>query len=102
MLAGAPAGTTAATYDVAANGGDFTAIQPALNVAVAGDTIVVHEQPTPYYEKLVFPRSGDASNGYITLTAAPGEHPVLDGTGVAGEDMILIDTQSWVKIVGFE
>ena len=36
----------AGTYTVAASGGDFTAIQAALNVAVAGDTIDVREKPT--------------------------------------------------------
>ncbi len=92
----------AATYVVAASGGDFTAIQPALNVAVAGDTVLVHQKPTPYFEKLVFPASGNAGAGSITLQAAPGEHPILDGTGVSGSDMALIDSRSYVQLVGFE
>lgn len=93
----------ATVYTVAASGGDFTVVQDALDAAQAGDTVVVHEKPTPYFERLVFPRSGNAGSGFITLQAAPGEQPILDGTGVAGEQsMILIDTKSYLKVVGFE
>ncbi len=92
----------AIVYTVAASGGDFTTIQAALDAAVAGDTIQVHEKATPYFEKIAFPRSGDAGAGFITLTAYPGETPVLDGTGVAGANMVLIDSRSWVKLDGFE
>ena len=92
----------AATYTVAPTGGDFTTIQAALDVAVGGDTVQVRESPTPYGEKLVFPRDGDATAGFITLTAYPGERPVLDGMGLPAGDMILLDTRSWIRIVGFE
>jgi hypothetical protein len=92
----------AAEYVVAASGGDFTIIQAALDVAVAGDTVRVREKATPYFEKIVFPRSGDATAGPITLEAAAGEHPILDGTGVPGANMVLIDSKSHVRIVGFE
>jgi cysteine-rich repeat protein len=92
----------AALYTVAASGGDFTSVQAALDVAVAGDTIQVRQKPTPYFEKIAFPRSGDAGSGYITLEVYPGEAPILDGTGVPGADMVRIDSRSYVKIVGFE
>lgn len=96
-----PVGAT--VYTVAASGGDFTVIQDALDVAQAGDTVVVHEKAGPYFERLVFPRSGNAGSGFITLQAASGEQPILDGTGVPGEQsMILIDTKSYLKVVGFE
>ena len=89
-------------YTVAELGGDFTSIQAALDVAVAGDTITVKEKATPYFETLIFPRSGSAAAGSIVLQAAPSEHPVLDGTGAAGTDMVLIDSRSYLKLVGFE
>jgi cysteine-rich repeat protein len=92
----------AATWIVAASGGDFTSVQAALDVAVAGDTIRVHEKPTPYFEKIVFPRSGDAVAGPIVLEAFPGEAPVLDGTGVPSANMVLIQDRSHVQLVGFE
>jgi len=94
--------TLGATLVVAASGGDHTTIQAALDAAVAGDTILVREAPTPYFEKLVFPRSGNAGAGFISLEAYPGEQPVLDGTGVPGANMVLIEDRSWVRIAGFE
>jgi cysteine-rich repeat protein len=92
----------AATWVVAETGGDFTSIQAALDAAVAGDTIRVRSKPTPWFEKVLFPRSGDATNGFITLEAFPGESPVLDGSGVAGENVILVDSKSWVRVAGLE
>ncbi len=77
---------------------DYTTIQAALDVAGPGDVIEVAS--SVYYEKIEFPSSGAVGNP-ITLTAAPGQTPVLDGTGVSGENMVLIDSQSYVAIVGF-
>ncbi len=94
--------SSATTYTVAASGADFATIQAALDVAVAGDTIQVRQKPTPYFEKIAFPRSGNAGTGFITLEAYPGESPVIDGTGVAGANIVLIDSRSYVKLIGFE
>jgi hypothetical protein len=91
-----------ADWVVAEAGGDFTEIQAALDVAVAGDTITVREKTQPYFEKIFFPRDGDPIAGPIVLRASPGERPVLDGTGVAGSDMVLIDSRSHVHLIGFE
>jgi cysteine-rich repeat protein len=91
----------AAVLVVAPAGGDFTAIQPALDAAQPGDVVRVREAPAPYFEKLVFPRSG-APGAPIRLEAWPGEQPVVDGTGIAGDDLILIADRSWVEVVGFE
>src|SRR6185369_17596052 len=103
ILALVPRLAAATVYTVAASGGDFTVIQDALDTAVAGDTILVHEKLGPYFERLQFPRSGSAGGGFITLQAAPGETPILDGTGVSGDQsMILMDAKSWLKVVGFE
>ncbi|MEW6271435.1 MAG: right-handed parallel beta-helix repeat-containing protein, partial [Thermodesulfobacteriota bacterium] len=100
LLAARAAG--AAVLTVAESGGDFTTIQAALDAAQAGDTVLVREKATPYFEKIVFPRSGSAGAGFISLEAYPGETPVLDGTGVPGADMVLIEDRSWVRIQGFE
>ncbi len=98
LLATAPARAT--VYVVAESGGDFTVIQDALDIAVAGDTVQVREKATPYSEKLTFPASGSVGGGPITLEAFPGEHPIVDGTGVAGANMILIDTKSYIIVRG--
>ncbi len=99
----APRPALATVYSVAESGGDFTVIQDALDVALAGDTVLVHEKLGPYFERLVFPRSGSAGGGYITLQAAAGEQPVLDGTGVPGDQsMILIESRSYLKVIGLE
>jgi cysteine-rich repeat protein len=79
---------------------DFATIQAALNAAQAGDTVQVRSGT--YGEKLVFPRSGNTVNGHITLTAFPGDAPVVDGTGVPGENLILIENRSYLKVIGFE
>ena len=89
--------TRAATINVP---GNFPTIQAALNVAVAGDTIVV--AAGTYGERIQFPRSGSAGAGFISLEAAAGSRPVLDGTGVGGCDMVRLDTRSYVRIRGFE
>jgi len=99
---------SAKTIIVAETGGDFTSIQAALNNVVAGDSILVKEKTTPYYEKLNFSVGGNAVNGYITLIAYPEEHPILDGAGVANnpasytDDMIYAENISYIRIVGLE
>ncbi len=79
--------------------GDFPTVQAALNAAVAGEAIEVADGV--YFEKIVFPRSG-APGAPITLRAAAGANPILDGTGVAGADMVRIDSKSHLRLIGFE
>ncbi len=94
-------------YIVSESGGDFTQIQDAVNVAVAGDTILVKEKSTPYFEAVHFIRSGNETDGYITLKAYPGERPVIDGSNynfgsdyIAG--LIKIINKSYITVEGFE
>lgn len=87
----------AATYTVP---GSFSSIQAALNAAVAGDTIEV--LTGTYFEKITFANGGNAVGGYVTLQAAAGHSPVLDGTGVSGANMVLIEDRSYVRLIGFE
>jgi cysteine-rich repeat protein len=90
----------AAVLTVGGAGADHASIQAALDAAQPGDTVRVASGV--YFEKLVFPRSGDPVAGPISLEAAPGAHPVLDGTGVAGANIVLLEDRSWVRVVGFE
>jgi len=91
----------ARTWIVAPSGGDFTMIQDALNAAEAGDTVLVQDNPSGYNEKIVFPRSGSAMDGPIVLAAFSGHSPVIDGTGVSGQSMVLIENRSFITIRGF-
>jgi cysteine-rich repeat protein len=90
---------SAATIHVPA---DQPTVQDGLNVAQPGDTVLV--APGVYFEKVSFPRSG-ASGAPIVLKAATdprGPSPVvLDGSGVAGQNLILIDSKSHVRVEGF-
>jgi hypothetical protein len=70
MVASAPRYASATTYVVP---DDFTTIQTALDETLPGDTVEACQQATPYHEKLAFPASGDATNGFITLQAYPGD-----------------------------
>lgn len=79
---------------------DFASVQAALDTAQAGDSVQVRQQT--YSEKIAFPRSGNPVDGHITLQAFPGDAPILDGTGVPGDNMVLIDNRSYVKLIGFE
>jgi cysteine-rich repeat protein len=98
MSVAAPLGADAVLISVPA---DHGTIQAALDAATAGDTIEVDSGT--YGEKLVFPRSGTAGLP-ITLRAKQGaaSRPVIDGTGVSGANMVLIDSKSYVAIEGFE
>ncbi|MEA1924243.1 MAG: hypothetical protein U9M95_00080, partial [Candidatus Altiarchaeota archaeon] len=67
----------ATEYDVKQDGGgDFTTIQAAVDAATSGDTIVVCEGDTPYYEAV------DISTGGIILRAAINESPIIDAQNI--------------------
>ncbi len=74
LLAGAR--SWAATYTMP---GDFPTIQAALNAAAAGDAINVASGT--YFEKLTFPRSGNATVGSITLQAGAAGRARISLTG---------------------
>lgn len=95
-----PGGAVAAVLVVAQDGsGDFTAIQPALDAALPGDTVRV--RAGVYGEAVRFPRSG-APGSPITLEAWPGERPVIDGTGLGNVDLVRIEDRSHLRFRGFE
>jgi cysteine-rich repeat protein len=80
---------------------DYPTIQAALDAAVPGDTISVKDTAGPYFEKITIPTSG-SPGAYVTLQAFAGHSPILDGTGVPGSNMVLIDSKSYVRLIGFE
>lgn len=102
LLAALPQAAPAASCTVPTSPG-CTTIQAAIDQAAPGDAIRVRERDagnTPYFEKLRITTSN------IRLAAEPGHQPILDGTGVAGAHMILVDGTTTpvdgVVIEGFE
>ncbi len=97
---------------VAVNGSDenpgtaaapWATIQHAAEVLTPGDTAYVHSGV--YHEEVSLSVSGSADGGYITFTNAPGETPILDGTGLSNPDGAVafrIEGQSYLTFRGFE
>jgi len=81
---------------------DQATVQAGLDAAQPGDVVEVCQAGGPYFEKIVFPASGSAGGGFISLEPCAGDKPVLDGTGVAGANMVLITSRSYVRVRGFE
>lgn len=104
--------SSSVSYYVAPTGSDSNAgtvtapwrtLQFALSQAQAGTTIQV--RAGVYAEQINFPRSGNASAGYIILQGYNGEMPVIDGTGMNGSGnsgLVNIQNVSYVKTIGFE
>ncbi len=84
---------------VAPSGAPYTTIADALTVAQAGDRVLV--QSGMYTQQIVFPRSGNAIDGWIELLAAPGHTPIMDGSGFSGGTMVMISNKNYIRIRGF-
>jgi len=98
----------AATYFVSIKGNDANAgdaahpwrtIQQAMNAATPGSTVNV--LPGRYNEKVSVNVSGNATDGYITFQAT-GPNVVISGLRKAGANVIFINNQNYVRILGFD
>lgn len=108
------AGTNdAPVYYVATTGNDknpgtspspWRTIQHAVETVPAGATIFVRSGT--YKELVTITRSGSASAGFISLEAAAGDSPVIDGTGLGvpnGQNgLVTIMDASFIRVAGFE
>jgi len=96
-------------YYVAANGDNndngslgspWETVQHGINQLTAGD--ILHIRGGNYIEKVSIPNSGTSGN-WITIRNYEGEQPVLDATGLGGQDaVLLIDNKSYIMIDGLE
>ncbi|HSV15391.1 MAG TPA: right-handed parallel beta-helix repeat-containing protein [Tepidisphaeraceae bacterium] len=86
-----------------ANPGDaahpWRTIQQAMNAATPGSTVNV--LPGRYNEKVSVNVSGNATDGFITFQAA-GRGVIISGFRKAGPDIIFINNQNYVRILGFD
>ncbi len=110
LIPQAPTGTT---YYVAKTGSDanpgthgspFLTIGHAAGLATAGDTVLVG---AGVYNELVAPaQSGNATQGYITYSAMPGQTATIDGKGLGvpgGQwGLFTLQNSSYVIVQGFE
>ncbi len=99
------------TYYVSTTGSDtnpgtqaapWRHIQYGLDRVGAGSTVNV--MTGVYNETVTFHASGSAG-AYITLQNAPGQVPVIDGTGlpISGETgLVVIENKAYIKLIGFE
>lgn len=76
-----PSGPNGRVLSVAQDGtAAYDTIQEAVNAAMPGDTVVVHEGT--YREEVVLPRGGSSENKRITLSAAYGEEVIVTGAEI--------------------
>jgi len=109
----APTTATGTAYYVATNGSDsnpgtlsapWRTIQHAANVLKPGQTVYVRGGT---YKELVRPAKSGTASAWISYKNYPGEHVVIDGTGLnAGNyyssGLVLIDSKSYLEFNGFE
>ncbi len=97
------------TYYVATTGNDtnpgteaqpWKTIQHAANSATPGSTVLINAGV--YNEKIIVNVSGNAAGGYITFQNFLNDSVVVDGTGKTGDQIILIENKSYIKIIGLE
>lgn len=88
---------TAATIHVGPGRGCAT-IAEAVEAAMPGDTVLVHEGV--YNEQLVTVRDGEP-DARIVFSACPGEHVVMDGTGVDAANGVVVG-HSYISLNGLE
>ncbi|MFI5251935.1 MAG: choice-of-anchor Q domain-containing protein [Bacteroidota bacterium] len=75
-------------------------IQYACDSAKAGDTVYV--MGGIYNEKLAVHATGNSTDGYITFTPYQTDTVIIDGTGLVGDQLVLLKNINYVRFQGFE
>jgi len=109
----AAAASPGAAFFVAATGSDanngskahpWRTIQHGVDTVPAGATVNVGSGV--YNELVMIKHSGSSAAGFITVTAAPGASPIVDGANLPipnGQNgLFTLNAVSFVRIIGFE
>lgn len=105
--AGALQGARGTAKYVSVNGSDnnpgtqnapWKTIQKAANSVAPGTTVLV--EPGTYHEKVVINVSGSEEEGFTTFQA--NGPVVLSGKGVPGANMFYVNSQNYIRIIGFD
>ena len=79
--------------------GPWRTIQHAVDMAKAGDTVMVRGGRYP--GRVVFKHSGNEKEGYITFRNYPGEKPVIVRDDTVMADTVVGYGVSYIKFIGF-
>lgn len=91
----------AAELTVKKSGGDYSAIQDALDAAGAGDTVTVYAGT--YNERLWVGHGGSAGGGWLTLTVHSNDAVYLNGGSVhSASDPNMIEFESGISFFRIE
>lgn len=92
-----PTGNDAATGTISA---PLRTIRKAVSKAVAGTTIQI--RAGTYRERIVFPRSGSATGGFIAVRNYSTEKVIIDANGVSGNHIFYMWAKNYIRIQGLE
>jgi hypothetical protein len=76
----------------------WATIQHAVNNSGAGDTILV--APGTYKERIEVTESGNPTAGFLTIMGEDGA--IISGQGLTGESSLLIDNQSYIRLINLQ
>jgi len=113
VAAGTKTGTSYYLSPTGKDSGPGTQAEPwatfkhALATVPAGSQILVEGDTNhPYHELIAINRSGSATAGFLSIEAAPGASPAIDGTGLGipnqENGLVTIANQNWVRVKGLE
>ena len=97
------------TFYVATNGNDnnsgtqlspWKTIQHSCNVATPGSTVLI--KSGTYNEKITMNVSGNVDASFITFKNFSNDTVTIDGTGIVGDQIILVQDKNYIKLIGLE
>jgi hypothetical protein len=78
----------------------WRSIRESFNSAIPGS--IVYIKQGVYFEKDTLNVSGNATDGYITFRNYQNDTVIIDGSGIIGDQIIFINNNNYIKIIGLE